>query len=106
MAGRENIRVFNPHTGQYESGGDAVKNHFSPDPEAEHMAQVDGKSAPGDRTEEELRGLDPADAGPVVTGNITMSTSEVQPVVVGVQGGREAAPGQAGEIKRAAGKDK
>jgi hypothetical protein len=96
---REDVRVFNPKTGQYETSGEAFDMHFSPDPVAEHLAQVEGEPAPGDRTEEELIGLDPADVGPVITTNLPMHGEAVV---------AESAPGQLGEdtgvVRQEAGK--
>ena len=55
-------RIFNPKTGKYE----ALKD---PELKKEHEAQAAGKPAPGDMTEDQIRRLDPAYAGPVVTAN-------------------------------------
>lgn len=62
MAKRDNVRVFNPHTGKYEpaKADDAFRVE-------EHQAQIDNKPAPGDRSEEEIRELSPGQAGPVLT---------------------------------------
>ena len=58
----ENVQVFNPHTGLYEKPKAEHRALI-----AEHEAQIAGKPAPGDRTLDELRGLEPGFAGPVVT---------------------------------------
>lgn len=59
---RENVRVFNPQTGQYEKPKAEHKALV-----AEHEAQIEGQPAPGDRTIEELAALDPGMAGPTLT---------------------------------------
>lgn len=51
---------YNPHTAQWEPLTDS--NML-----AEHQAQAEGKPAPGDRTAEELRGLEGGAGAPIIT---------------------------------------
>lgn len=63
----EDVKVFNPHTGQWETPG--PEDAYRVD---EHEAQVKGEPAPGDRTEADMKRLEAsggvvAPSGPVVT---------------------------------------
>lgn len=58
----ENVQIFDPHTGKYRAAKAADKDLV-----AEHEAQIAGKPAPGDRTAEQLRELEPGFAAPVST---------------------------------------
>ena len=51
---------YNPHTAKWEAVEDEARI-------AEHEAQRDGKPAPGDRTEDELRSLEGGAGAPVLT---------------------------------------
>jgi len=100
---REDVRIYNPQTAEWESGHEVAQMHSAPDPVAEHLAQVEGDVAPGDRNAEELAQLDPADAGPVVTAGQNTGVApaaDAGPVGAGATGG--AARGGAATGGRAA----
>lgn len=79
----EDARIFNPETGQYEkprSDQDWLID--------EHKAQAAGEPAPGDRTLEELRQLEPGQAGPQAVPTPVVTT--------GVNAGSAASSGTGG----------